>query len=65
MEVKIKADSDSSENPIDVFLTNDNLDNYNFVDCVVEDKEYTISVENLFRAVKVFEEIRKEKKNEN
>lgn len=47
MEIKIKVDSDNSEKPVDLILSNEGFDNYNFVSIVVEDKEYTVSIEEL------------------
>jgi len=56
MEIKIKASVDLVENQIDITLTDEELDNYNFVDLVVNGVGHTIAVEDLYLAVLPFME---------
>ncbi|HBV57713.1 MAG TPA: hypothetical protein DEB73_00320 [Candidatus Magasanikbacteria bacterium] len=64
MQIIIEAEKDElneEEQKCELKLTNDDCSNNpNFVDMILDDKEYTISVEDLFRAVEVFEKIRRD-----
>lgn len=54
MEMKIKVDCDISEKPIDLILTDEGMDNYNFVSIILADREYDVSVEDLYYAIMPF-----------
>ncbi|MBI5022644.1 MAG: hypothetical protein HZC05_00535 [Candidatus Magasanikbacteria bacterium] len=68
MQIIIEAEKDefnTEEQKRELKLTNDDCSNNpNFVDMILDDKNYTISVEDLFRAMEVFEKIRKENRDE-
>lgn len=64
MKIIIKAESDIEDKSIDFVLTNEDLNNYNFVDVIVGDNGYSVSVEDLHKAAKIFEEIRLETKED-
>ncbi len=54
MKVTIKADTDDSEAYSDIILSNNNLDNFNFVEIIIDDKVYMVLVDDLLRAAKAF-----------
>lgn len=58
MQIKLKAETENGE--VDFILTDEGLNNDNFVNVWVEGKEYTLNVLDLFQTAEVFEEIRKE-----
>lgn len=64
MKVTITADVSNKENPIEFVLTNESLDNPNFVDILVDDNEYTVSVQDLYEALMPFNHQRKEYRDE-
>lgn len=57
MKITITTDTDGGEKVIG--FSNDNLDNFNFVDLTVGDREYTISVDDLVAIAETFRLIRK------
>lgn len=57
MEIKIKADTSTKET--EIIFSNENLDNYNFVDLITDNEEYTLSLDDLMSVVKAFNEKRK------
>lgn len=62
MKIIIKADEDFIDDEVDAIFHNDYLDNYNFVELTIDDKNYTFSVEDLYRSVELFNNIRLENK---
>lgn len=58
MKIVIGADAAGEGEEIDITLSQDNLDNLNFVDMTIGDEEYTISVDDLFEAMLLFDERR-------
>jgi len=62
MEIKIKAEG--TEKEIDVVFANDNLDNYNFVDVIIDGNEYMFSIDDLDEAINSFIYIRDKSREE-
>ena len=59
MKITLKIDSEIEEE--ELFLTNEMLENDNFVYLTVKDKEYIISVEELYFAIKTFYDLKNNK----
>ena len=57
MRIEIKADNDSIEGT-SIILTDDGLNNDNFVELITDEETYMIGVDDLGIAIRVFEEIR-------
>lgn len=57
MRIEITGDGVKKEEKI--ILTNDSLDNYNFVDIVTKDNEITVDIEELFSAVLAFHTLKR------
>lgn len=57
MKIIIKVENDSGDSK-DLTLSNDELDNYNFVEFKIGDKVYDASVDDLFEAVLTFKRIK-------
>ena len=64
MKAIIKADDDELDD-IDMELTNEGLNNPNFVTIYVDGKEYMVSVTDLYHASKLFFEVREQYRKEN
>jgi hypothetical protein len=71
MKITIKADFDDYPDQQNMTLTDEGLDNYNFVEIILEkDKgndefdyeQFTVSVEDLYRAIELFNKVRLEHK---
>ena len=60
MKITITIDDDINSN-IPMELNNENIENDNFVEMKIDDKEYVIPVEDMFHALKIFDEIRRER----
>ena len=58
MKITLQADEESKSESLDFILTNDNLENLNFIEILVEDKSYSMLVSDLFEAVKTFQRIK-------
>ena len=58
MKITLQADEESKPKSLDFILTNDNLENLNFIEILVEDKSYSVLVSDLFEAVKTFQRIK-------
>jgi len=58
MKIILKTQMNYDEEDKSVVLTNDNLDNFNFVEMIIGDDCYDLPVEDFYRAFKLFEEIR-------
>lgn len=56
MKVIIQGDIDSTSEEIDITLTSEQIDNENFVDMVIGEETYTVNVEDLYDAMKLFME---------
>ncbi len=54
LTVKIKEYT--ANGSVDLTLTNECRDNYNFVNLKIEGKEYEVSVDDLYSAIKAFKE---------
>jgi len=54
MEIKIKTLEEE-----EIILTNDGLDNDNFVSLFIKDKEHIISIDDLYSALLSFRNVRK------
>jgi len=54
MEIKIKTLEEE-----EIILTNDGLDNDNFVSLFIKDKEYIVSIDDLYSALLSFRNVRK------
>lgn len=59
MRVIVAAESDFEEDKINVTLTDESLDNGNFVELIIGDQELTLPVEELFLAAALFDERRR------
>lgn len=55
MKVIIKADHDLQEDNIDLIFTDEHLDNDNFIDMVIGDKSYTLSLDDLMSVFIAFD----------
>ncbi len=60
--MKITLTADNDEKTIDFELTNDDIDNSNFIAIIAEKKEYYVSVTDLFEAVLTFQRIKDREK---
>ena len=58
MIIKLTVDTDE-EDSIPFELSNENLNNFNFVNIYLNDIEYTISVEDLYHSANLFYNIKK------
>ena len=58
--MKIKIDA-SSDKDIEIEFSDAELNNDNFVDMCIEDKDYTFSVDDLYSAVVAFKTQREER----
>ena len=60
MKITIRAavDEVSPNDEVDITFTNDDLNNLNFVDMRIGDKEYQVPVADLWYAAEVFDRIR-------
>ena len=58
MKITLQAEEESKLESLDFILTNDNLENFNFIEILVEDKSYSVLVSDLFEAVKTFQRIK-------
>ena len=56
MKITIKVETEESNT--EAVFSNEMLDNQNFVDLYLQDKEYTFSVDELYQAIKVFKELK-------
>jgi len=63
MKITIKADNDSADDPIDLTITDEGLDNSNFIALEIRDQEWIINIDDLISALKAFDEIRARNKN--
>lgn len=63
MKIKFDVDSDLEQEKVTMELSNDNLNNLNFVSIWVEEREYIVSTEDLYRAAKLFYEQREDNKD--
>ena len=54
MKIKIKAENNYEEKDTEIEFTDESLDNDNFVDMVVGEKLYGVSIDDLHSAVEAF-----------
>lgn len=54
MKITIKVDDDLKEDPVDFVITNESLDNYNFVDIQIGTESVTVPIVELFSALTAF-----------
>lgn len=57
MKIVIRVDEDES-----LKLSTENLDNYNYVDLIIDDKEVTVPIDELLTAVMAFDFLRDQNK---
>jgi hypothetical protein len=57
MKIILKAEGD--EKATQLTISNDNLDNPNFVELDIDGLDWTVSIEDLFLAAFAFEQLRK------
>lgn len=55
MKIEIKVDDNDKEDAASFILTDENLDNDNFIDILFDDKEITVSIDELFSALTAFD----------
>lgn len=63
MEIKFKIDG-ATNDKLDMIITNEGLNNDNFVSVYIEDDEYMVSVNDLYSAILVFKKIQNENKEQ-
>jgi len=57
MKITIKADGER-DNDTNIILTNETLDNPNYVELVIGETEYMVNIKELYQSTKVFESLR-------
>ena len=60
MEITFKVEGNKQDT--DMTISNDDLNNLNYVSLCIEDKEYLVPVDDLHSAVEVFNKIRVDNK---
>ena len=58
MRIVIKVDKDNCADGTSIVLSDEQLNNDNFIDLVTDIETYTISIDDFATAIKAFEEIR-------
>ena len=56
--MKIEIEAETTDETCKMIFTNETLDNDNFVDIQVEDKEYTIEIDAIYASIKTFRNMR-------
>lgn len=59
MEINLQIDNEKGDK-VNLTLTNEGYDNLNFVNLIIEDKEYSLMIDELYQAIFTFKRLRDE-----
>jgi hypothetical protein len=63
MQIKTKAESEQGK--VEIIFTNDEMNNDNYIDIVIGDEEYTISIDDLYHISTLFMKVAWDRRKEN
>jgi hypothetical protein len=62
--MQIKTTAESEKGTVDITFTNDGLNTNNFIDMVIGDEEYTVSIDDLYHISTLFMKVAWDRRKE-